>query len=511
MSSIATSDKRIAKNTLFLYFRTMFIMLVSLYTSRVVLRTLGEEDFGIYNVVGGVVVFLAFFNNSLSITTQRFINYEMTKDNEISLNRVFSTSINIHFFIAICIFVLAETVGLWFVSEKLTIPSDRMDATLWVYQFSVLTTLITVMSVPYNAAIIASEKMNIFAYVSIIEITLKLLIVFLLLYLPYDKLKIYAILLFLVAVIIRIIYGLYCRNKLKWSRYHFYWDKNLLKKMVGFSSWTVLGAGSHLFGSQGINVLINIFFGPLFNASRAIAMQIQQAVQTFSSNFMVAIRPQIVKSYSRKEYDSMYRLVFISSKGSYFLLFLISLPILLEIDYILKLWLGYVPEYTAIYTRLILIDILVGATISPLAAVSQASGRVRNYQLVISCCFLLVVVMTAILFKYGFASYTAFVVSIVFSAIGVFARMIELWYSVKFPIKRFCKEVLFRIFVTTLIAVIIPLFMYYQDLILNEMIQLIVISIISFLSCIVSIWIFGLDKEEKITLINIIKSKLAKS
>ena len=294
MSVKSENNKRIAKNTFLLYFRMLFTMGVSLYTSRVVLNTLGVEDFGIYNVVGGVVVMFSFLNSSLATATQRFLNYEMGQGNALKLEKVFSIALTGHYLIALSVILLAETIGLWFVSTQLEIPAERMHAALWVYQFSILTLAVSIISVPYNAVIIAHERMKVFAYVSIAEVSLKLTVVFLLVYLSFDKLVLYAFLLLVVAVIVRMIYATYCKRNFTECKYRFIFEKDLFAQMFCFSGWMFTGTLSNLFSSQGVNILINMFFGPIQNAARGIAYQIQGTVNAFVTNFMVAVQPQIV-------------------------------------------------------------------------------------------------------------------------------------------------------------------------------------------------------------------------
>jgi O-antigen/teichoic acid export membrane protein len=481
------------------------IMIVTLYTSRIVLRVLGVEDFGIYSVVGGVVFLLAFLNNSLSITTQRFLNYEMANNDTVCLSKVFSTAVNIHYLIALLVFILAETIGIWFVNTQLVIPLEKLSAALWVYQVSVFTVCINIISIPYNAAIIATERMNIYAYVSVIEAVLKLSAACLLIYLSFDKLKLYVSLLFIVAVTIRMIYTFYCKRNLIWCRYKFIWDRGLLKKMLNFSGWTIFGTSTELLSIHGISILINIFFNPVHNTAQAIAMQVKGAIRTFSMNFMVSVRPQIVKSFSRTDYNYVYQLVFTSSKFSYYLLFILSFPILLQTGYLLNLWLGKIPDYSIIFTRLALIDVLIIAVTSPLAATSQASGKIRNYQLIISVCYTTTFVVTAILYTMKFSSHVAFITTIVMSIIGLILRTIELKFSANFPVKRFFAEVIFPILSVTVVSIILPL-LYYFTVSINyqTFIQLILTLLLTTLSILITIWSIGLNSKEK----KLIKNKI---
>ena len=329
MSSASENNKRIAKNTLVLYGRTLFVMLISLYTSRVILEVLGVDDFGIYNVVGGLVSMFALINGSLTSITQRFLNFELGKKNEERLKRIFSASLSIHFILSIFILLLGETVGLWFLNTGLNIAPERMIAANWVYQCSLLTFIVNLISLPYNAAIIAHEKMDIFAYVSILNAFLKLSIVFPLRWISSDKLAGYAMLMLLVSIVIRLIYGRYCRKHYPECSFAFCKDKALYGEITSFAGWTFIGNSSALLMTQGVNILLNIFCGVAVNAARGIAVQVGHAVDSFVTNFMTALKPQIVKSYASGEHEYMMKLVQRGSKFSFYLLLLLSLPIIM--------------------------------------------------------------------------------------------------------------------------------------------------------------------------------------
>ena len=377
------NNKRIAKNTLLLYFRMIFMMAVSLYTSRVVLNTLGVEDFGIYNVIGGVVAMFSVISGGLSAAISRYITFELGQGNTAKLKSVFSSSVTIQIGLALLIFVLAEIGGVWFLNEKMNLPESRIGAANWVLQCSILTFMVNLISVPYNAAIIAHERMQAFAYISIIEVVLKLLIVYILVIFSFDKLKLYGILLLAVACVIRIAYGIYCKRNFKECTYHFTFNKALLKEMMGFAGWNFIGAFAGVLRDQGVNIVINLFCGPVINAARAIAFQVNVAVNGFATNFMTAINPQITKSYASGDYLYMLTLVQSGARFSFYLLLLLSLPIIIETNTILTLWLKNVPEYTVIFVRLVLVfamcEVLSGTQITAL----QATGNIRNYQIVV--------------------------------------------------------------------------------------------------------------------------------
>ena len=498
------SNKRIAKNTAMLYIRMLFTMAVSLYTSRVVLNTLGVNDYGIYNVVGGVVTMFSFLNSSMSSATQRFLSFELGQNNISKLQKVFSMSVNIHVFIALIIFILAETLGLWFLNNQLNIPETRVEAANWVYQFSVFSFIVTVMSVPYNATIIARESMNIFAYISIIEVTLKLAIVFILQWFGYDKLKLFSILVFGVSLIICFLYAIYCIRNFSESRYKYYWNNDLFNQMFNHSGWMLFGTSTNLLSTQGVNILMNIFFNVGVNAARGIAYQIQGAVNGFVSNFMMAVQPQIIKLYAQNEKEEMYKLVFSSSKYSFFLLFFIALPVLIETELIIKWWLKIVPEYVVLFTRLTIIDLFFVTLFPSIASVSQAAGKIKYYQVIIAIGFFFTFLFTYLFFKIGFSSYTAFIVMIIMSFTGLFGRLYVLNKQVAFPVRKYIYKVLLRIVCVFVLSSLLPIVIRY--IIAQPFLRFCGVCLASTLSIGLSIWFAGIEKNEK----EFIKAKLGK-
>lgn len=321
MSTDSANSKRIAKNTLLLYFRMLFMMAVSLFTSRVILNTLGVEDYGINNVVGGIVAMFGFINSSMTSATQRYITFALGKGEKERLKTVFSTSLQIHSLIALLIVLLGETIGMWFLYNKMQIPSDRMEAAFWVLQCSIVSTVVMIISVPYNAAIIAHEKMSAFAYISVLEVVLKLLIVYILVVFSVDKLILYAFLFLGIQIFIRFCYSIYCNRHFKETKYRHVWDKALFKEMTGFAAWSLFGNLSAVLFTQGLNMLLNVFFGPAVNAARGVAVQVQHAIQQFVGNFQMALNPQITKNYAKGEMQEMYNLMYRSARFSFYLLF----------------------------------------------------------------------------------------------------------------------------------------------------------------------------------------------
>ena len=502
------NNKRIAKNTGMLYIRMLLIMAVTLYTSRVVLNTLGVEDYGIYNVVGGFVAMLGFFNNSMAVATQRFLSFEIGKKDYSQLAKVFSMSVNIHFIIAIIILLLAETVGLWFVNNQLNVPEERMVAAQWVYQFSILAFLVNVISVPYNATIIAHERMNIFAYVSIIDVSLKLLIVFMLQWFGFDKLALYAVLIFCVALIIRIIYGIYCRRHFEESKFKFFWDKSLFKTLISFAGWSVWGSAASVMFSQGVNILLNIFFGPAINAARGIAYQVRSAINGFVINFQIAMNPQIIKSFASGNTKYMHLLIFQGAKYSFFLLFTLSLPILLETEIIFKIWLKIVPEYTIIFSQLVIINILIDSISGPLMTAAQASGKIKLYQGVVGGLLLLILPFSYLFLRLGYSPEVTLYISITISIIALIARLLILRNLVQINIKDFITKVIFK---TTLVAscsIILPLSLH---LILEQSVyRFLIVCSTAVINSLGMIYLVGLNREEKVFLLQTIKKILRK-
>jgi O-antigen/teichoic acid export membrane protein len=503
------NTSRIFKNTIFLYLRMVLVLGITLYTSRVVLNTLGVVDYGIFNVVGGIVIMFSFLNSSMTSATQRFLSFEIgleksTLTNEklntsnlinASLQRIFCMSLNIHFIIGMVIFFLAETLGIWFLNYKMNIPSDRIIAANWVFQFSLFSFLITILGVPYNAMIIAQEKMKAYAYVSIIEVTLKLAIVFLLVWVDFDKLKVYSILIFLVSIIIWILYKEISKRVAKESEYIFFWDKGLYHLMMNYAVWNLFGNLASVSMSQGVNILLNIFFGPTVNAARAISYQIKGAIIGFFSNFQLAMNPQIIKSYASKDISFMHEIIFRGSKFSYFLLLLFAIPVFIEIDAILVLWLKNVPDYTKVFCRLIIVNTLIDSISGPLMTAAQATGKIKIYQSVVGTALLLILPVSYFFLKFGFEPEVTFYVSIAFSIIALNLRLVILKPLIKVSITKFFKEVILNILIVSLLSFLLPTILHLQFE--EGTIRLLLVILLSMIGTIASIYFFGIDKQEK--------------
>lgn len=498
------NNKRLAKNTVILFFRMLLTMLVSLYTSRVVLSTLGVEDFGIYNVVGGFVTLIGFLKSAMATATNRFLAYEIGRNDAFQLRNVFSMSINIQIIIAFIILVLAETIGLWFVNTQINIPEDRMLAARFVFHFSVFALLVNIISVPYNALIMAREKMNIFAYISFIEVGMKLLIVFMLQWFGFDKLKFYAILLFCLEILLRFLYNLYCNLKFSESKYRFFWDISLFKTLVSFAGWNLWGAASTVVKGQGVNILLNIFYGPIVNAARGISYQVSGAVTQFVQTFQLALNPQIIKSYAADDLKYMHQLVFQGAKYSYFLMLILSLPVLLETELILKIWLNKAPDYSVIFTQLIIINILIDSISGPLMTAAQASGNIKLYQGVVGGLIILNLPISYLFLNFGSSPEVTFYISIGISFIALFVRIKFLRFLVKMKERDFYNDVFLKIIIVTFVAIIFPLLIRF--FISTSIYRLIIQILISIISCITTIYFFGLSRTERINIVKYINT-----
>ena len=478
------NNKRIAKNTLLLYFRMLLTMGVALYTSRVILQTLGVEDFGIYNVVGGVVSMFTVISGSLSAAISRFITFQLGKDDSNVLKNVFSSAVTIQIILAVLILILAESVGLWFLNAKMSIPVDRMDAANWVLHFSIITFCINLISIPYNAAIIAHEKMSAFAYVSIFEAFGKLAIAWAILASPIDKLVFYAILMCSVAVIIRIIYGWYCKKHFEECTYHFIFDKSLIKEMFGFAGWNFIGASSAVLRDQGGNIVLNLFFGPAVNAARGIATQVQNAVYQFLGSFTTALNPQITKSYANGNHAYMMDLIF---KGA----------ILLNTEFILSIWLKNFPEHTVLFVQLILIFVLSESISGPLITAMLATGNIRNYQIIVGGFQMMNLPISYILLKIGFAPESVFITAIVISQCCLWSRLIMLRKMIQLKISLYIKRVYFSAIMVSIATLIIPLIAKISLSLSNDLKSFLILVPLTFACGIIACLYVGCSGEER--------------
>ena len=497
MSQASENNKRIAKNTIALYIRTLVTMAVGLFTSRVVLNVLGIEDYGVYNVVGGVVSMFTIVTASLSQSISRYLTFELGKGNRDKLRNIFCTSVNIQLLMSLVVIVLMECIGIWFLNTKMNIDADRMYAANWVFQFSVLTFVINLISVPYNAAIIAHEKMKAFAYVSILEAVLKLVIVAALLLSSIDKLITYAFFQLLVSITIRMAYGSYCKRHFEECRYSFVIDKQLLKDMTGFAGWSSTAAIAWVFNTQGINIISNIFFGVVVNAARGVATQVEGIVKGVVINFTTAVRPQIIKSYSSGDRAYLFRLLCSSTKYSYFLMLVFFIPFLFEAETILRLWLKNYPDYAPLFLRLTFVFTLVSLLGDLMFTNILAIGKLKVYMICETIITGLVFPLAYVFFYFGFSPSVPYVLFALAYAVLIFVRLVYLRREEGFPVMMYLTDVLLPVLVVTASSCVAPyLFKSYvcePGKILYSLLDILVCGV----SVLSSIYVIGTNAEEK--------------
>lgn len=494
------NNKRIAKNTLLLYFRMLFNLLVTLYTSRVILQALGVEDMGIYNVVGGIVTMSQVVTSSISNAISRFLTFELGTGNFERLRTTFSVSVTVLIFLSVIIFLVAEFGGLYFIDNVLYISTERIVAAKYVLLFSTLTFCINMISVPYNASIISHENMNIYAYVGIFETIMKLMVAYAITFFSScDRLILYALFLFSLALIIRVFYGIYCSRTFAECHYSFVWDKKTLKELLGFASWTFWGDMANVFKSQGVSMLVNVFFGATINAAQAIANQVSNAIQQFSNNFITAVSPQIIKQYAAREFNEMTRLVSKATRFSFYITILIAFPILINLDNILKVWLKIVPDNTASFIRLIVLYIFVDILSQPMLRMINATGQVKRYQIGISIIMFLNFPLSYILLKWNFGPNAIYWVAL-FTGLMAFAFRLN---TVKrlfpaLPFCMFCKKMLLG--PCSVIVISLCIYVSMCSFSLNPYLKLLFSFFIGELSLVLFIYMKGMSESERLFL-----------
>ena len=500
---------RIAKNTVFLFLRMILILCIGLYTSRVLLNALGVEDYGIYNIVGGFVAMFAVISGAVTSAISRFITFELGKGDIRQMKRTFQSSVIVMLGISLIIILLCETVGLWFLNNKLVIPTARLDAAFWVFQLAIVTFVLNLMSMPYNACIVSHEKMQAFAYISLIEAVSKLLVCFAIIHSPFDRLVFYAVLLCVVSIIIRIIYVVYSKSKFEECRGHMIFDKGIVKRIFNFAGWSFIGSAGWILRVQGGTILLNLFGGPIVNAANAIAVNMSNTISGFVNCFTTALNPQITKNYANSNYLELNNLLFYGAKISFYLLFLIELPVLLNTEFILKLWLGIVPEHTVNFVTLILIVSLIDIVSMPLMTAKNATGKIRNYQLLVGGIQLLSVPLAYVFLKLGAKVEVMYVAYIIVSIGCLMARMLMLngefpqWSSLKFMV-----DVCLNVIVVAIVASVVPTLVALNFEQGWE--RLVFTLLVSLVSSSASIYLIGLNNSERKILIYKIKSFLKK-
>ena len=509
MDNYGHRGTKIARNTLMLYVRMLVLMLVGLYTSRVVLGALGEDDFGVYNVVGGVVSMFTIISGALNSAVSRFITFEMGKGADAQLNKVYSTAVTIQLILAAVVVLLAEPLGLWFIDNKMTIDPSRIPAARWVLHFSLLAFVINLMSVPQMASITAHEHMSAYAYIGILDGILRLGVAFLILHSPIDRLIYYAALMAGVVLIVRLAYGLYCRLHFEECRYRPVFDRPLIKEMFSFAGWNFIGVTSGVLRDHGGNILVNLFSGPAVNAARGVAVQLNGAVQGFVTNFMTAVNPQITKSYAAGEKEYMFSLVRRSSRMSFFLLFLIALPVIFNADYLLSIWLKEVPEHSSLFVQLFLIFALSESLSNPMITAMLATGNIRNYQLVVGGIQLLNLPVSYVCLRMGAIPEVTVIVAIIISQICMWARLLMLSKATGFPVLPFLEEVYFSVlFKVVCGSLVVPLILEAAKP--AGFVGFLISASVCVLWSMLVIMTLGLHSDERKWLVNKIKEKFVR-
>lgn len=506
---VETNNSTIAKNTLLLYFRMVVTMVISLYTSRVILQILGVDDYGIYQVVGGVVGFLSFINSALGSGSSRFITFGLGEGDFEKLKKIFSTTLIAHVSLAFIIMIIAETIGLWFLYNKLIIPTDRMDAAVYAFHFSIFTAFFNLTQVPYNACIIAHERMNFYAYMSILDATVKLLIVYALTVDGVDKLKLYATLLFLLQFVILTFYSLYCRKHFEEARLRIYFENNIFKEIASFSGWSLFAGCAIALNNQGVLLLLNMFFSPAVVAARAISLQVNMAANQFVTNFQTASIPQIVKRYAANDYEGSKQVLLQTAKFSYFLMLVLSLPIYLVADRLLQLWLGVVPPYTVIFLQIIIIQSLFQVFDTTFYYALYAKGRLRENALISPTLLFIEFPVVYFMFRAGFSpvalSWASFVV---YALLGFVVKPILITKIVKYKWQDVI-SVYIPCLKVTIASLPLPLVVYYYlHNNHNYILSFLIIVIVSTFAVICSSWYYGIDKQMRIDLLEAGKCRI---
>lgn len=504
----ATHDtKRIAKNTFIMYIRMFVMMLIGLYTSRVILNTLGVEDYGVYNVVGGVVAMFSIISSSLSGSVSRFLTFEIGRGDMRRLKEIFSTSIIVQTAMAVGIVVVMEFVGVWFLNHKMNIPPGRMVAANFVLQCSIVSFALGLINTPFSALIVAHERFGIFAYLTLSDSILKLLVVYLLYISPFDKLQTYAILLLAVTVLVQIVYFVYCRRQFEECRFSWIYKKTMLKEMGGFAGWTFLGNGSYILMTQGVNILMNLFFGVVVNAARGVATIVENILTQFVNNFVTAINPQITKSYASEDKEYLVSLINVGSKFSYLLLFAIAFPVFLEAENLLKLWLVTVPPFTVLFLRLTIISILVTVLSNTMVTALLATGQIKSYQITIGAVSMMVLPVSYLLYKIGFPAYVSYVIQIIVMLYQLSVRLHFLKKHLEFNIKKYLSVVVLRLLLMTVVSIMAVPFMSLL-FIQNGLLEVLIKCILAVFVSLFASYGLALTKGERIYVKSIIRTRL---
>lgn len=504
MSNNIQNNKRIAKNTAFLYVRMILVLFVSIYTTRVVLNALGVVDYGINNVVAGFVSMFAFLNTSMANGIQRFYNFTLGKKDEYGIKNVYNTAFQIQAVLALCILLLLETIGLWYMYNEMQIPAERFQTALWVFQFAVASTVLLILQAPYASAIMAYEKMNYYAYVGTIEVIIKLLIAYSLTKSDSDRLFLYGFLHFITSLILFLMYYIYAKTKFRDLKFEFAIHKELFKPMLSFSGWNIFGSFAYMLKGQGLNLLLNSFFGVVVNSARGVSNMIMSALQGFQSNVVIAFRPQIVKSYAAGNYQHVKKLFYSLSKISFLMLTILSAPVILELDYILKIWLGEaIPEYTKSFTLLILLNMIISSLNTPLSQVVHATGKMKTYQLCTSIIVCSIVPVSWVFLKFGCAPNSVYFTSLGITAVNQIVCNIIVKKIFPYSLREYIKNVIIPcvIFIFTTLAIPYLVIKQFDE----SFIRLVITLIITVFTAILSAYFVVLNKNERNIILNFIK------
>lgn len=497
MENQSENTKRIAKNTLMLYVRMLFGMLVSLYTSRVVLQALGVEDYGIYNVVGGFVAMFSMISTSLSSSVSRFLTFELGRGDMEQLKKVFSTSLCIHLALAGIVFLAAESVGVWFLNTQMTIPADRLYAANWVFQASLVGFMFGLFSVPYNASIVAHERMTAFAYIGILEIISRLFIILFIAYAPFhfDRLIVYALLLVILKISIQTVYWAYCKKHFEECRLQFRFYRDTWKVMSTFAGWNFIGCTAVLLKEQGVNILLNLFIGPVINAARAIAGSVNNVLSSFAGNFMTALNPQITKSYAAGDYSYMFSLVERGSRFSYYILLVFALPVLFETEFVLTLWLKNYPEHTVNFVRLVLLVTMCDILSNTLINLQLTIGKLRNYQLTVGGMYLMNFPLSYLCLRLEYPPESVLIVALIVAICCLLLRLVFLRKMVGLPVRRYLYKVCGNVLLVSVAALLLPLFVTLE--MSDGFLRFFAVSILSVVCTLSSIYWIGCTAHER--------------
>ncbi len=503
-----SDNSRLAKNTILLYVRMLAQMAISLYTSRVILQNLGITDFGLYNVVGGVVIMFSFLNSAMNSSTQRYLTIAIGKQDVILLKKIFNVSCVIHAIIGLVIVVLCEIFGLLFICNEMNIPEGRELAVHWAFQLSLVSLFIGTITIPYNALLIARERMGAFAYFSILDVLFQLFVAYSLSIVAFDRLIFYSFLLAVFGIIMRFVYGIYCRKNFPECVFRFYRFDSLYKEMTIFAAWGLLGHFSCIINTSFQNMMLNVFFSPVINAARGIALKVSDAVLRFNENFQMAVSPQITKLCARGEKEKMFTLIINSSRFSIYLMWLLSLPVIICMDDILNFWLVEVPDYTSLFLKLVLIDNLINSIANPLNMAIRANGKIKYPEIFGGIILVMNLPLAYLFLKLGFGPQYVFLIMIALDALCHCLRVYYVYSYLQMPVMIYVVKVLIRPFAIVLLSLLFPYYLYSSFTLDNRLINILLYGAVSMTSVVLCVFMLGINAHERVYLMSIVKNKL---